>query len=72
MAKILYTSSHGSDDPTRATIAFVGAIGAIDAGHESELALLGEGPVNRARSLDSVRCYDIRPARRTPPWKSRS
>lgn len=42
MAKILYTSSHGSDDPTRATIAFVAAIGAIDAGHEPELALMGE------------------------------
>ena len=42
MAKILYTSSHGSDDPTRASIAFVGAIGAIDAGHEAELVLLGE------------------------------
>jgi uncharacterized protein involved in oxidation of intracellular sulfur len=42
MAKILYTTSHGSDDPTRATIAFVAAIGAIDAGHEPELALMGE------------------------------
>ena len=42
MATILYTSSHGSDDPTRASIPFVGAIGAIDAGHEPQLALLGE------------------------------
>jgi uncharacterized protein involved in oxidation of intracellular sulfur len=42
LAKILYTSSHGSDDPTRATIAFIGAIGALDAGHEPEMALLAE------------------------------
>ncbi|MDK1039684.1 MAG: hypothetical protein QGD91_12380 [Actinomycetota bacterium] len=42
MATILYTSSHGSDDPTRATIPFVGAIGALDAGHEPQLVLLGE------------------------------
>ena len=42
MATILYTSSHGTDDPTRATIPFVGALGAIEAGHEAELVLLGE------------------------------
>lgn len=42
MATLLYTTSHGSDDPTRSTLAFVGALGAIDAGHRSELALLGE------------------------------
>ena len=40
--KILYTTSYGSDDPTRATIPFIAAIGAIDAGHEPRLALLGE------------------------------
>ena len=42
MAKILYSTSYGSDDPTRATIPFVAAIGAIDAGHEAGIALLGE------------------------------
>ena len=42
MATILYTSSHGSDDPTRATIPFVAALGAIEAGHKAEIALLGE------------------------------
>lgn len=42
MAKILYTTSFGSDDPTRATIPFVAALGAIEAGHEAEVALLGE------------------------------
>jgi len=42
MAKILYTTSFGSDDPTRATIPFVSALGAIEAGHKAEIALLGE------------------------------
>jgi predicted peroxiredoxin len=42
MAKILYATSFGSDDPTRATIPFIAATGAIDAGHQPEIALLGE------------------------------
>jgi predicted peroxiredoxin len=42
MAKILYASSFGSDDPTRATIPFIAATGAIDAGHEPQIVLLGE------------------------------
>ena len=42
MAKILHSTSYGSDDPTRATIPFVMALGAIEAGHETELVLLGE------------------------------
>ncbi|MAG37160.1 MAG: hypothetical protein CL878_13080 [Dehalococcoidia bacterium] len=42
MATILYTSTHGSDDPTRASIPFVAALGAIEAGHEAQIALLGE------------------------------
>lgn len=42
MATILYISSHGSDDPTRATIPFVSAGGAIDAAHQPQIALVGE------------------------------
>jgi predicted peroxiredoxin len=42
MAKILYATSFGSDDPTRATIPFIAATGAIEAGHEPEIVLLGE------------------------------
>lgn len=42
MATILYTSSWGSDDPTRATIPFVAALGALEAGHQPQIALLGE------------------------------
>ncbi len=42
MAKILYLSSYGSDDPTRATLPFVTATGAIEAGHAPTIALMGE------------------------------
>ena len=42
MATILITSTHGSDDPTRATIPFVSVQGFLDAGHSPGVALLGE------------------------------
>ena len=42
MATILYVSTFGSDDPTRATLPFVAALGAIDAGHKPQLFLAGE------------------------------
>lgn len=43
MATILYTCTQGSGDPTAATIPFVAALGAIEAGHQPQIALLGEG-----------------------------
>jgi predicted peroxiredoxin len=42
MAKILYLGTAGSDDPTRAGFPFQWAIGARDAGHDSEIFLAGE------------------------------
>jgi predicted peroxiredoxin len=42
MSVILFSTTFGSDDPTRATIPFVGALGAIEAGHQAQLGLLGE------------------------------
>jgi predicted peroxiredoxin len=43
LATILYTSTYGSDDPTRASIPFVSAVlGALEAGHQPQIALLGE------------------------------
>ncbi len=42
MAEILYVSTYGSDDPTRATFAFVAALGAVDAGHKPSIVLMGE------------------------------
>lgn len=42
MAKILAVASHSTDDPTKATLAFITAIGAIGADKECTLALVGE------------------------------
>lgn len=43
MAKILITATHGSEDPTRAGLAFVLAKGAVEGGHDVSVALVGEG-----------------------------
>jgi predicted peroxiredoxin len=42
MAKILYVATAGSHDPTRATLPFEFALGAIEAGHDPELYLTAE------------------------------
>ena len=42
MAKLLYVGTHGTDDPTKATFPFLMAKGAIEAGHETGLILMGE------------------------------
>lgn len=43
MAKLLYIGTHGTDDPTRASFPFLMAKGAIEAGHEAGIILMGEG-----------------------------
>ena len=42
MATILYVGTWGSDDSTRATMPFLSANGAVEAGHKAEIMLLGE------------------------------
>jgi uncharacterized protein len=42
MARILVVATHATDDPTKATLAFVTAVGALGAGKEVTLALVGE------------------------------
>jgi uncharacterized protein involved in oxidation of intracellular sulfur len=42
MATILYVGTHGTDDPTRASVPFHAATGAVEAGHEPQIALLGD------------------------------
>jgi predicted peroxiredoxin len=42
MARLLYVGTHGTDDPTRATFPFLMAKGAIDAGHEAGIILMGD------------------------------
>ena len=43
--KFLYIASHGSEDPTRASLPFLMAKGAKEAGHEIEIALMGDSVV---------------------------
>lgn len=45
MAKILYFSTNGSENPTKAAIPFLGAKGAIEAGHQAEIILFGDAVV---------------------------
>jgi predicted peroxiredoxin len=42
MAKLLFVGTYGSDDPTRAAMPLMSAKGALAAGHETEVVLLGE------------------------------
>jgi predicted peroxiredoxin len=43
MAKILAVATHATDDPTKSTLAFITAVGALGAGKEVTIALVGEG-----------------------------
>ena len=45
MAKILYQGTHGTDDPTRASMPFHMALGAVEAGHTPEIGLAGDAVV---------------------------
>ncbi|MBI1737473.1 MAG: hypothetical protein HYR51_20055 [Candidatus Rokubacteria bacterium] len=42
MATILYVGTAGSDDPTRAGLPFNFALGALEAGHQAQIFLVGE------------------------------
>jgi predicted peroxiredoxin len=42
MATILYVGTHGTDDSTRASLPFHVATGAVEAGHEPQIALMGD------------------------------
>jgi len=42
MSTILFVGTHGSDDPTMATFPFELAVGAVQEGHEAQVALLAD------------------------------
>ena len=42
MAKLLYVGTAGTDDPTRASMPFIGAKGALAKGHAPSIVLMGE------------------------------
>ena len=45
MASQLFIGLHGSEDPTKATFPFLMAGGALDAGHQAGIVLLGDAVV---------------------------
>lgn len=45
MARLLIAGTHGMDDPTRASLPFHVGRGAVEAGHEVGIVLVGDGPV---------------------------
>ena len=45
MAHILLIGTHGSEDPTRAALAFLFAKGAVEEGHRPEVILAGNATV---------------------------
>lgn len=42
MAKILAVATHATDDPNKSSLAFITVVGALGAGKEVAVALLGE------------------------------
>ncbi|MBI3978318.1 MAG: DsrE family protein [Chloroflexi bacterium] len=42
MAKLMFMGVHGSADPTNATLPFIMANGAVEAGHEAVVVLMNE------------------------------
>jgi predicted peroxiredoxin len=64
MAKLLYVGTCGTEDQTKATLPFVMAKGAIDAGHEAAMILMGEAtPLIKHAVAAQVHGYG------TPPLK---
>jgi predicted peroxiredoxin len=62
MARLLIISTHGSEDPTRAGIAFFVAKGAVEAGHKPEVVLAGDAAVLARKPVaDSVLPVGIPP-----------
>lgn len=45
MASELFIGLHGSEDPTKATFPFLMAAGALDAGYETAIILVGDSVV---------------------------
>jgi uncharacterized protein involved in oxidation of intracellular sulfur len=64
MGKILYLGTFGSDDPTRASMPFITASGALDRGHEPIIALMGEAVyVMKEEVLNSIQGVGFPPLR---------
>ncbi|MBI4504593.1 MAG: hypothetical protein HY691_03585 [Chloroflexi bacterium] len=45
MATLLFIGTNGSENPTKAVLPFLSANGAVDAGHQAQITLLGDAVV---------------------------
>ena len=64
MAKLLCVGTFGTDDPTRATMPFIAASGALDKGHEPMIVLMGESTyLLKEGIVDSVQGIGFPPLR---------
>jgi predicted peroxiredoxin len=62
MAKLFVVATHATDDPTKATLAFIAAVGAIGAGKEVTLGLVGESAyLAKAAVANSVHGVGFQP-----------
>ena len=56
MARILAIATHATDDPTKSSLAFITAVGALGAGKEVAIALVGEAAyLAKPTIADSIR-----------------
>jgi len=62
MARILISSTHGSENPTRATLAWLSAKGAVEGGHQPQIVLAGDAAILANRTVaESVQGVGIPP-----------
>jgi predicted peroxiredoxin len=62
MAKLLLISTHGSENPTRATLPWLLAKGAIEAGQQPQIVLAGDAAILAHKAVaDSVQGVGIPP-----------
>ena len=51
MATLQYFSTNGSENPTKAVLPFLGANGAVEAGHQPHIVLFGDAVVLMKESV---------------------
>lgn len=51
MARILVASTHGSENPTRATLPWLTAKGAVEGGHQPQIVLAGDAAILANRTV---------------------
>lgn len=64
MGKLLYVGTYATDDPTRATMPFIGAVGALKRDHEPSMVLMGEAVyLLKGDTIDQIKGIGFPPLR---------